>query len=462
MLGWGSGTSSLPEGARAPTSPSTDSGLGSARTPLPDVLLDDPSGDGLGVSLSERGQTLETISETWDPALSRRPGGPTRLAGLPVYYDFDWPNLIGHDTAQFRNGQDLAESVVEACPDGRTPCLLLTIDDGADDGPLHTDDLNYVFVVRIHRYLEEARAGAAGSYLMRQFGVNSISVAREVRKAVTDPHRQDEILEISADRQGLTRWAERKPGRHAMLREIVGARSRLSAATGEDAPSLGATVGTWIESGGVDVARAVAKELGRTPEGRRAVAMVDPVASLARDVEIAAEGYRTLLTNEGASEADFQNYLRRHPLLLGLEYAEVMSRVKLAKAELDFVVRRHDGYRDVLELKGPGEPIIVFDGGEEAYPSRYSLGPKLARALAQVQLYKERIATSSRDDRELYGVTRDPRITIVIGRDSDLPNDTARKILRQLNVTLHRIRVLPYDILAKRAAAQLNNLLAYA
>lgn len=412
--------------------------------------------------MSEHGRTLESISESWDPALSQRPGSPTRLAGLPVYFDFDWPSLIGHDTAQFRNGQDLAESVVEACPDGRTPCLLLTIDDDAEDGPLHTDDLNYVFVVRIHRYLAEARAGAAGGYLMRQFGVNSISMVREVKKAVTDPRRQDEILELSADKLGLTRWAERKPGRHAMLREIGGGRSMLSAATGEDAPSPGAVVGNWIEFGGVDVARAVANELGRTPEGRRAIAMVDPVSNLAADVEIAVEGYRELLTKEGASETDFHNYLRRYPLLLGLEYAEVMSRVKLAKAELDFVVRRHDGYRDVLELKGPGEPIIVFDGGEEAYPSAYSLAPKLARALAQVQLYKERIATSSRDDRELYGVTRDPRITIVIGRDSDLPNDTARKVLRQLNVTLHRTRVLPYDILAKRAAAQLKNLLAHA
>lgn len=412
--------------------------------------------------MSEHGRTLEGILETWDPVLSQRPGSPTRLAGLPVYFDFDWPSLIGHDTAQFRNGQDLAKNVIEACPGGRSPCLLLTIDDDAEDGPLHTDDLHYVFVVGIHRYLEEARAGAAGSYLMRQFGVNSISIAREIREAVADPRRQDEILELSADRHGLTRWAERKPGRHAMLREVGGARSMLSAATGEDAPSPEAVVGNWIALGGVDVARAVANELGRTPEGRRAAAMVDPASNLADDVEIAVEGYRELLMKEGASETDFHNYLRKYPLLLGLEYAEVMSRVKLAKAELDFVVRRHDGYRDVLELKGPGEPIIVFDGGNEAYPSAYSLAPKLARALAQVQLYKERIATSSREDRELYGVTRDPRITIVIGRDSDLPNDTARKILRQLNVTLHRTRVLPYDILAKRAAAQLKNLLAHA
>ncbi len=412
--------------------------------------------------MSEHGRTLESVLDTWDPALSQRPGSPTRLAGLPVYFDFDWPSLIGQDTAQFRNGQNLAESVVEACPDEKTPCLLLTINDDAEDGPFHTDDLNYVFVVRIQRYLAEARAGAAGSYLMRQFGVNSISTARAIREAVADPRRRDEILELSADRQGLTRWAEREPGRHVMLGEISGGRSVLSAAIAEDASHAGAAVRKWINAEGVDVARAVANELGRTSEGRLAIARVDRTTSLADEVGTAVDGYRELLTKEGASETDFHNYLRRYPLLLGLEYAEVMSRVKLAKAELDFVVRRHDGYRDVLELKGPGEPIINFDGEQEAYPSAYSIAPKLARALAQVQLYKERIAASSRDDRELYGATRDPRITIVIGRDSDLPNETARKILRQLNVTLHRTKVLPYDILGKRAEAQMNNLLANA
>ena len=314
--------------------------------------------------MSEHGRTLESILDTWDPALSQRLGSPTRLAGLRVYYDFDWPSLIGHDTAQFRNGQDLAEHVIEACPYGMTPCLLLTTDDYADDGPLHTDDLNYVFVVRIRRYLTEAHAGAAGSYLMRQFGVNNINMAREIRKAVADPRRQDDILELSVDRQGLTRWAEREPGRPNMLQEIGSARSMLPAATGEDVSSLRAVVGNWITSAGVDAARAVADELGRTPEGRRAVALVDSVGRLAEDVESAVQGYRELLTKEGASETDFHDYLKRHPLLLGLEYAAVMSRVKLARAELDFVVRRHDGYRDILE-----------PGSCDTYVEQHRLGP---------------------------------------------------------------------------------------
>lgn len=91
-------------------------------------------------------------------------------------------------------------------------------------------------------------------------------------------------------------------------------------------------------------------------------------------------------------------------------------------------------------------------------PSKSRRTQPARKALAQVQLYREGIATSSKENLDLYGVTRDPRVTIVIGRDDDLPNETARKILRQLNVTLHRMQVFPYDILADRVEAQVENL----
>lgn len=167
------------------------------------------------------------------------------------------------------------------------------------------------------------------------------------------------------------------------------------------------------------------------------------------------------MAQEGALESHLQDFITQNPLLLGLEYAEVRARQRLRLGELDFVARRHDGYHDLLELKGPNAEIIQFIGGPEKRPSSYSLAPKLANALAQVQLHREWIATSSHDERKYYEVSRDPRITIVIGRDIDLPNETARKILRQLNVSLHRTTVLPYDILADRAEAQLNSLIEF-
>ena len=403
-------------------------------------------------------QTLQGILQEWHPPLRKRTGSPMRLAGLDVYYDFDWMDVIGHDRAAFRNGQDLAERVRDGCPDGETPCLLLTTKDDVEDELLYTNDANYVFVMRIHRYLSEARAGAAANYLVGKFGVGSIITARQIRKAISDPGQQDKILEQGVTREGLKRWAGRRRERPAMLHAIADAHTETYTGVVEDSPSARDAVKGWIRSGGTDAVREVADELAGTKEGRRAFALADPTSGRAEDVRDAARDYRELLASENASETDFQDFITESPLLLGLEYAEVMSRVRFLRGELDFVVRRYDGYRDLLELKGPNEEIIRFRGGVESQPSAYSLAPKLSQALAQVQVYREWIAKSSKENLDLYGVTRDPRITIVIGRDSDLPNETARQILRQLNVSLHRMTVLPYDILADRAEAQFCNL----
>ena len=402
-------------------------------------------------------KTLQDIFEEWHPPLRTRTGSPTRLMGLRVCYDFNWKAIFHHNRAAFRHGQDLAKTVWSGCPAGKIPCLLLTTKDETEDGPLYTSDGNYVFVMRIHRYLAEARAGAAANYLLTKFGVSNMVTARQIRRAASDPHQQDEILEVLANREGLIRWTSRNPATRApMLHEIAS----IHAGVREDLSVRGPAM-NWIRSAGASAIRGIVDDVASTKEGRRAIAMTDPTAGRAEDLRQAAMGYRELLASEDPSETKFQDYIMENPMLLGLEYAEVRSRQRLRLGELDFVARRHDGYHDLLELKGPEAEIIRFLGGPEKRPSSYSLAPKLAQALAQVQLHREWIATSSQAEREYYEVTRDPRITIVIGRDSALPNETARKILRQLNVMLHRTTVLPYDKLADRADAQLNSLVTF-
>ena len=403
-------------------------------------------------------ETLQDILEEWRPRLRKRIGSPTRLMGLRVCYDFNWKAVFDHNRATFRHGQDLAKTVRNGCPPGKIPWLLLTTKDDMEDGPLYTHDDNYVFVMRIHKYLAEARAGAAANYLLTRFGVGNMVTARQIKNAASDPHQQDEILEVLANRKGLTRSAGREPGtRVSMLHDIASAHAAVT----DDAPSLPDREINWIGSAGESTIRRIVDDVTSTKEGRRAIAMADPTSGRAEDLREAAVGYRELLASESPTETDFQDYIMKNPMLLGLEYAEVRSRQKLRLGELDFVARRHDGYHDLLELKGPNAEIIHFLGGPENRPSSYSLAPKLAQALAQVQLHREWIATSSRDEREYYEVTRNPRITIVIGRDGALPNETARRILRQLNVILHRTTILPYDKLADRADAQLNSLVTF-
>jgi hypothetical protein len=59
---------------------------------------------------------------------------------------------------------------------------------------------------------------------------------------------------------------------------------------------------------------------------------------------------------------------------------------------------------------------------------------------------------------ELYGLreSRDPLLVVVIGQASALPLHRLR-VLRDLNLSLHRVAIVPYDVLARRARVVLDN-----
>jgi hypothetical protein len=61
-----------------------------------------------------------------------------------------------------------------------------------------------------------------------------------------------------------------------------------------------------------------------------------------------------------------------------------------------------------------------------------------------------------------YGLqhTPDLRVIIVIGRADALPPHRAR-VLREMNLSLHRVEIVSYDILGKRASTVLQNVENY-
>jgi hypothetical protein len=63
---------------------------------------------------------------------------------------------------------------------------------------------------------------------------------------------------------------------------------------------------------------------------------------------------------------------------------------------------------------------------------------------------------------EQFGLphTRDPRIIIVIGNVSTLPDDR-RRVLAEMNKSLHRVEIVGYDVLAEGAQAMLANVERY-
>jgi hypothetical protein len=57
-------------------------------------------------------------------------------------------------------------------------------------------------------------------------------------------------------------------------------------------------------------------------------------------------------------------------------------------------------------------------------------------------------------------LSRDPRLIIVIGR-ADRLDDQSQRVLGELNKSLRRVEIVPYDVLAKRADAVLGNVEKY-
>lgn len=133
---------------------------------------------------------------------------------------------------------------------------------------------------------------------------------------------------------------------------------------------------------------------------------------------------------------------------------------------MDFLLERFDGYNDVVELKGPNEAILrsreQIPRAGVPTPHQYRLGKELAHALPQALAYRDRMSRHPGAAEEFHGIrnAREPRLLIVLGRLSDLAHHE-RLVLLELNRSLHRAEVMPYDVIAQRAEATLSNISSY-
>lgn len=420
--------------------------------------------------------TLENIKANWRPRLHERTGAPTLLGGLYVYYDFDWHSVIGHNRAAFHKGKDLAQEVKDGCPSGKTACLLLTIRDDVEEGPLLTDDENYVVVTQIQKYRKYTSANSALSYFAGKSGLNTVAAARRARKRVGEDHELDEILASTITAERLIRWGTRNAERVSVLESALATLKASALHHDYDTPGfqeearediLLPAVKRIMQAAEAGVIERFADELTSTPQGREAAtgALSDRLSVRIRDLRDTAREFRELLSKPRVKERDLQKYIEKKPLLLGLGCAKVLPAQSIPRGKVDFMVRRHDGHHDLLELKCRDNQIVRYLGGDPKRPSSYSLSAELAQALAQVHLYREWLAiTPDSTLNELFDLrrARNPRVMIIIGLKSLLPTKEAGIILDQLNLTLHRMEVIPYDMLARRAEIESKNLAVFA
>jgi hypothetical protein len=413
---------------------------------------------------SQRTDDLKT-QLGWDRPLRFRQGARQRLRGIDVFYDFPWTKHFRDERAQFVNGQCLADQVIEDCPDGKQPALLLTARDDVDEGA-HQAERSYVMVVNLPRYLASADGNAAAAYLARRLGPGITRAKSYSRMTGSSFGQLADWLGEHLDAELLHHWADKNEERLHLLRSIgtpedndVGTSDLERALAALEAlkkldPEIARAVADLVTTdtdlaARIELLHAITGDM----DGRYATGEILHRRARERlaDARKAAEQFDELLKKDG--ETKLQGFLEQHPWLLGLDYARVRARQQIPRGAVDFLLERFDGFHDLLELKSPGAPIFEAHGknADIPSPSSYRLSRQLALALAQVHAYRDALHHESATE-ELYGLphTREPLITILIGRAAKL-GEHQERLLREFNRSLHRVEIVPFDVLGRRA-----------
>jgi len=416
---------------------------------------------------------MPELAVEWDPPLRYRPGARERLCGIQVFYDFPWLQLFPDQRTQFRHGRVLAETTRQRCPGGLTPALLLTRRRDVDQGFAQTDE-HFYCVVNIDEYTT-AEGDAATAYIANHLGVGLEEVqslqelsqlgSPEEVQALLEQHLNIEqvIAWIREDDERLERLIEvlELTGGAATVEQALDSLAGLASLEDEDLQRL---LEFTIRLTNRDQRTELIRGATSDPEGRGAASQVlhERVGERIADAHRDLAAYEALLET-GATETAMQAFLTQHPLLFGLEYASISPQVRGPSGSMDFILERFDGYNDLVELKGPADKIIRSPkrkaGKGVPSPHKYSLSKPLAQALAQAMAYRDRLTRHPQAAEELYGIEnpRNPVVLVILGCVGDL-EDHQKLVLEELNRSLHRVQVLPYDVLALRTRAALEHI----
>jgi hypothetical protein len=414
----------------------------------------------------------------WDPALNFRWGSQERLCGIRVFYAFRWRALFPDERTQFKRGQALARTVIEKCPESLTPALLLTRRKDVDQGFRKTATY-LLFVVNIDEWRSTAE-NPAYSYLADHLAVDPQELKEFADLSeLGDPEKVRAFVSRQLDVEQVAEWLGEDTSRLQRLTEIVDFGAFRGSSVTQTLDALGAlgqlsseevqTLTDFVTrltdaDQRADLFRgATQDEAGRRVAG---VVLRERVEDRVADARDDLSAYQELLAGERTTETDMQRFLAEHPLLFGLEYASIRPQTAGPSGAMDFVLERFDGYNDLVELKGPGDKIIKAPSQQPQSgvpsPHNYKLSSGLSQALAQAMAYRDRLTRFGSAAEELHGIPnpREPRLLIVLGRQSALESHQ-RHVLQELNRSLHRAEIIPYDLIASRAEATLTNIVTY-
>lgn len=422
----------------------------------------------------------------WPTLLTPRRGSKYFLADIDVWHDFDWDVVFkskGRSRTHFKHGRRLALLVKEEAKvqaPGKVPALVLTTSADAEEGPLATAS-HYVVVVRIDEYLRLAAANPAVGYFALRIRT-AITAAGRLRQVVSDDALFQTMMEDPAAFAAFAAWAQANARQFAALADVLAnsgvavpaknvdmgvVLKALSALDRLDGDVLAAVVSLMERGADKEAKISMIEAVTADTEGRNITSVVwgRRIAERMNDALRITREYENLIRTTGIGETPIQEYIAAHPWVIGLEYLRVRVHPQMPRGTADFLLERYDGYHDLLELKRPSDPIInvpLDDHGAPASPSGYSLSAPLAQAIAQAHAYRRQIRENGPLLSKQYGlnIAHDPCCFIVIGTSQQM-NPHERELLDDLNESLHRVEIVPFDLLGERSRRFLTNLSNY-
>jgi hypothetical protein len=168
----------------------------------------------------------------------------------------------------------------------------------------------------------------------------------------------------------------------------------------------------------LDLLRAITQDHA----GRSAAAEVlgERIEERLRDARDAVAQFGRLLEDKLSTETDLQFFWRRTRGCW--DYSQVLPRQQVLRGTVDFLLARFDGFYDLLELKGPGDPSWHQLGrGSHLRQASSRSAPPWPKHLRRCTSTRTRFVTT-RSHNQWFGLlhTRDPRVIILVGTGSKL------------------------------------------
>ena len=155
--------------------------------------------------------------------------------------------------------------------------------------------------------------------------------------------------------------------------------------------------------------------------------------------------FKKLLNDPKINETKIHKFLKENTWMFGTNYTRMFKSEKwiTIRSKYDFLLKRFDGYFDILELKSPKAELFVKTRGKKR-----ALSKELKNAISQAMIYlaEARIHYLSIEKETGLDVYF-PEGIIVIGRRKE----EDKELLRIHNEFLHNIEIWTYDDLLDTA-----------